>query len=94
MLVQVMGIIAAKNIQPSLNEYGIDDYGPLLQEWLNDEHGPGAFKIVCYGENDFIRPIWSSNADDTAKPLIMFYSDNKKEFYYDRKLAKDISKTL
>lgn len=94
-LFEALKIINTLKIQLNLSEYGLVEYGQRLQEWLNGEYGPSTFQLMCYGVKDLSKPIWSSKVDgDAARPLCIFYSDVKKEFYYERKLAKSTAKAV
>lgn len=94
-LCEVNKLMVAKNISHDLPEYGLNEFGHIIQEWIDDEYGVGQLRLECYDSQNFDRPIWVSGGNvATAKPLYIYYLAREKCFYFNRRKALSMAKKL
>lgn len=95
MLFEVHKFLDSKQIPKGQKEYSLLEYGPLLQEWINQECGADKFRLICYNKENLNEPAWVNPVKDgTSQPLIIFYSTNLGEFSYDHTLAESLTETM
>jgi len=71
------------NIPMDLPEYDLVEWGPVIQQWLDDNYGKDVHQLVCYPEEYSQKRIWPGE-DVQIKSIrtinIAHYS-SKKHFY-------------
>lgn len=55
-----------------LDEYDIETYGNIVQEYYNKLY-PGQFKIFCFSDYGFYKPIFKSNVSNFNNVLCVYY---------------------
>ena len=68
-------LMKAAGIQLGLEEYDVEIYLPIVQDYWNREY-PGLFKIFVFAEYGTYKPIFQTNIDTYVHPILIYHSNN------------------
>ena len=70
----VKEMMAKARIPRNLPEYRVEEWGPIVQAYYDEEYGVGKFKIFVFN-NFHVKPIFTTQVQTFTHPIILYHHD-------------------
>ena len=77
----VIDLMRECNIDQNLDEYAIEDYGPVIEAYYNRQYPLPQFKIFAFENFGKFKPFYKGPAEQFSTPLCLYYW--RDENHYD-----------